>query len=96
LCDILVGDYNTVEEGNPDNIMVVPFDANLETVQIGAVSGKYIEGVWSGTDCCGWVWDPNPYLKTLRWWADGRAFELTYMGMEIEKADMLRIAESLK
>ena len=96
LCDILMGDYNNVEEGNPDYIMLVPPDANLETVQIGAVTGKYIQGVWSGTDCCGWVWDPIPLAKTMRWWADGRAFEIIYFGENIEKADMIAIAESLK
>jgi hypothetical protein len=96
LCDISIGDYNDVEEGNPDDIRVVPADANLEIVQIGPVTGKYVEGVWSGTDCCGWVWDPQPYLKTLRWWANGRAFELNYGGLELEKADLIRIAESIK
>jgi hypothetical protein len=96
LCDITIGDYNKLPEGNPDNLMVVPADAKLETVQIGTATGKYIEGVWSGTDCCGWQWDSNPYMKTLRWWADGKAFELAYMGAEIEKADMIKIAESLK
>jgi len=96
LGDITIGDYNTLPEGNPDNLMVVPVDAKLETVQIGSVTGKYIEGVWSGTDCCGWQWDPMPFMKTLRWWADGRAFELSYTGMEIGKDDMARIAESIK
>jgi hypothetical protein len=96
LCDISIGDYNDVPQGNPDYMMVVPADANLETVQIGAVTGKYIQGVWSGTDCCGWVWDPTPPVKTLRWWSNGMAFELSYFGMNIEKADMLTIAESLK
>jgi hypothetical protein len=96
LCDILIGDYNDVREEDLNYMMVVPPDANLETVQIGTVTGKYVEGVWSGTDCCGWVWEPNPYMKTLRWWADGRAFQLSYMGMDIEKADMIRIAESMK
>jgi hypothetical protein len=96
LCDILTGDYYDVQEGDPDYILLVPPDANIETVQIGAVAGKYVEGVWHGTDCCGWVWEPDPYLKTLRWWKDGIAFELQYFGLDIEKADMIRIAESLK
>jgi hypothetical protein len=60
------------------------------------VTGKYIQGVWSGTDCCGWQWDPTPPVKTLRWWSNGMAFEVTYFGESIEKADMLTIAESLK
>ncbi|MBI5952748.1 MAG: DUF4367 domain-containing protein [Chloroflexi bacterium] len=96
LGDITIGDYNTLPEGNPENLMVVPADAKLETVQIGPNTGKYIEGVWSGTDCCGWQWDPMPFMKTLRWWADGRAFELSYTGTEIGKDDMVRIAESMK
>jgi hypothetical protein len=96
LSDITIGDYNKLTEGNPENLMVVPADAKLETVQIGPNTGKYIEGVWSGTDCCGWQWDPNPYMKTLRWWADGRAFELSYTGTEIGRDDMVRIAESMK
>lgn len=96
LCDISIGDYNDVEQENPDNLRVVPVDANLEIVQIGTVTGKYVEGVWSGTDCCGWVWDPQPYLKTLRWWKDGMAFEIAYGGLELEKADLIRIAESIK
>lgn len=96
LCDISIGDYNDVPQGNPDNMMVVPADAELETVQIGTVTGKYIQGVWSGTDCCGWVWDPTPSVKTLRWWSNGMAFEINYFGESITKADMLTIAESLK
>ncbi len=89
LCGFLMGN-GTITEGT------VGFDANLETVQIGAVTGKYVEGVWSKTDCCGWVWDPIPFVKNLRWWANGMAFELSNFGMHIEKADMIRIAESLK
>jgi hypothetical protein len=96
LCDISIGDYNDVPQGNPDNMMVVPADAKLERAQIGAVTGKYIQGVWSGTDCCGWVWDPTPSVKTLRWWSNGVAFEINYFGENITKADMLTIAESLK
>lgn len=95
LCDISVGDYNDFTEEDSDYKRVVPGDSNLEIVQIGAVTGKYVEGVWSGTDCCGWVWDPQPYLKTLRWWKDGVAFEITYGGLELEKADLIRIAESI-
>jgi hypothetical protein len=49
LCDIQIGDYNSLE-GDTSYKQVVPADANLETVQIGTVAGKYIRGVWSGTD----------------------------------------------
>jgi hypothetical protein len=95
LCDILVGDYNTLE-GNTDYKVITPLETNIETVQIGAMTGKYVEGNWHGTDCCGWEWASDPYSKFLRWWVDGRAFELSYMGMDIEKADMIKIAESIK
>jgi hypothetical protein len=95
LCDIQIGDYNSLE-GDTSYKQVVPADANLETVQIGTVAGKYIRGVWSGTDCCGWVWDSGAPVQTLRWWENGKAFELTYFGEEIQKEDMIRIAESMK
>jgi hypothetical protein len=99
LCDILIGDYNEFAEdaGNANYFKeIVPSDDKIETAQIGAVTGKYIQGVWSGTDCCGWVWDPTVFRKTLRWWSSGMAFELSYFGENIEKADMIKIAESLK
>jgi hypothetical protein len=35
-------------------------------------------------------------VQTLRWWENGKAFELTYFGEEIQKEDMIRIAESMK
>jgi hypothetical protein len=94
LCGMLVGD-GKLEQDDQLHMIVAP-EAKVETVQIGTVSGKYVEGGWKGTDCCGWQWDPNPYFKTLRWWKNGMAFEITYMGMAIEKSDMLKIAESMK
>jgi hypothetical protein len=95
LCDILVGDINLIKDRS-EYLWIVPPEANLETVQIGDETGKYVEGNWMGTDCCGWVWEPDPYFKFLRWQKDGRAFELSYMGEEIHKEDMIRIAESMK
>lgn len=99
LCDIVIGDYNKFAEeaANSKSFKeIVPSDKEIETVQIGALTGKYIQGVWSGTDCCGWVWDPTVFRKILRWQQNGMAFELSYFGENIEKADMLTIAESLK
>jgi hypothetical protein len=95
LCDILVGDLNEMQKDNPNRMIVSP-DANKDVVQIGTSEGTYVEGTWQGTDCCGWVWQSDPYLKFLRWRVGNRAFELSYMGNEIEKEDMIRIAESLK
>jgi hypothetical protein len=96
LCDFFVGDINKVDKDTASYRAVVSPEAKIEKVQIGAVTGKYVEGNWRGTDCCGWEWVPEPYFKILRWWADGRAFELKYFGMDLEKADMIKIAESLK
>lgn len=94
LCDIMVGDSREMELDRA-HLVVAP-EANVLTVQINDVIGKYVEGVWQGTDCCGWEWSNDPYLKTLRWWKDGVAFELSYMGMELSKQDLIAIAESLK
>ncbi len=68
----------------------------IEKVQIGEIQGQYVEGTWHGTDCCGWVWEADPYLKRLRWQMNGMAFELLYMGMDIAKEDMILIAKSMK
>lgn len=95
LCDILVEDSSAPMELDPLR-MTVPPNSNLEIVQIGAVTGKYVEGGWHHPDGCCYAWDSEPYFKTLRWWVNGQAFELSYMGMDIEKEDMIKIAESIK
>jgi hypothetical protein len=99
LCDIVIGDYNQFAEeaANSKSFKeIVPSEKEIETVQVGTATGKYIQGVWNGTDCCGWQWDPTVFRKTLHWQQDGMAFELSYFGMNLEKADLIRIAESLK
>jgi hypothetical protein len=93
LCGFVLGDGTDLDKQAPGK--EVGKDAKIDTVQIGGVSGQYVEGTWSGTDK-GWVWDADPYLKTLRWQANGTAYELSYMGMGIEKEDMLTIAQSIK
>jgi hypothetical protein len=78
---------------------IVGASAAVETVQIGAATGEYVEGVWQGTDCCGWVWEPTPFSKRLRWQASGIAFELTYNPTHdpdvVTMADMIAIAASV-
>lgn len=71
--------------------------ASVKTVQIGNATGEYVEGVWKLTDN-GQIWDPDPYLKTLRWQVNAMAFELQYMGPAdtLTQADMVAIAKSLK
>jgi hypothetical protein len=80
-----------------DLCYTVGASAAVETVQIGEVKGEYVEGVWYLTDK-GPVWMNDPYLKTLRWQANGIAFELGYMGPPdtVTKEDMIAVAESLK
>jgi hypothetical protein len=71
--------------------------ASIEAVEINNTAGEYVEGVWKLTDN-GPVWEPDPYLKTLRWQADQMAFELLYMGPpdSVSKADLIAIAQSIK
>lgn len=75
---------------------LVGASADVETVQIGNIPGEFVEGVWklNGTEA---VWEPDPYLKTMRWQVDGMAFELLFMGPPdyVTKTDMIAIAESL-
>ena len=81
-----------------DNITggdLVGASAQVETVQIGAVTGEYVEGVWNLTDN-GPVWEPTPYLKTLRWQTDEMVFVLTYMGMELDRDALVALAASLR
>jgi hypothetical protein len=76
---------------------VVGASAVVETVQIGSVTGEYVVGVWKLTDS-GPVWESDPYLQTLRWQANGMAFEILYMGApeSVTKADLIAIAGNLK
>jgi len=73
-------------------------DANVEQVKIGAATGEYVVGVWKADGAGNWVWEYEPYLQTLRWQANGMAFELLYMGIPeaVTKADMIAMAESMK
>jgi hypothetical protein len=76
---------------------VVGDSAEIETVQIGNFTGEYVVGVWKLTDS-GRIWESDPYLQTLRWQANGMAFEFIYMGNpdDVTKADLIAIAESMK
>jgi hypothetical protein len=73
---------------------IVGASAAVQTVQIGDVAGEYAEGVWELTDN-GPVWHDDPYLKTIRWQKDGMAFELVFMGMELDRDELVGIAASL-
>lgn len=74
---------------------LVGASAAVQQVQINDASGEYAEGVWELTDN-GPVWRDDPFLKTLRWQKDGMAYELIYMGIDLEKDSLVEIAESMK
>jgi hypothetical protein len=71
--------------------------ADIQPVQINVNLGEYVEGFWSLTEN-GPEWVSDPYLKTMRWQANGMAFELLYMGPpeSITIDDLTMIAESIK
>lgn len=74
---------------------VVGASAPVETVQIGKLSGEYVMGVWNLTDN-GPIWEPDPFLQTLRWKTEKIFFEIVYMGNKLTKDDLIAIAESMK
>jgi hypothetical protein len=74
---------------------LVGASASVEPVRIMGVPGEYALGVWNLTEK-GPVWQDDPYLKTIRWQKNGIAYELIYMGMEVEKSVLLSVAESMK
>jgi hypothetical protein len=95
LCGFRVGTDADVDADTDHTGAVV---GGLETVQIGNVEGQLAIGVWSGRNNNGiWSWDNTfGWPIRLRWQADGMAYELEYYGSEIEKADLIAIAESIK
>lgn len=76
---------------------VVGAEAEIIAVSIAGTDGEYVEGVWKLTEQ-GPVWESDPYLKRMRWQANGMAFELGYMGPPdtLSMEDMIKIAESIK
>ncbi|TLN18936.1 hypothetical protein FDZ74_06440 [bacterium] len=75
----------------------VGVSAEVQQVSILGNDGEYVEGVWKLTDQ-GPVWESDPYLKTMRWQANGMAFELLFMGPPdvLSPEDLIAIAESLQ
>jgi hypothetical protein len=90
LCDAVVGDDNSALLAQGPEI--VGANAGLETVQIGNITGKYYTGVRKGSG----EWDPMPDMRHLRWQVNGRAFELISLGTDLQKEDLISIAESMK
>ena len=68
--------------------------ADIQTAQIGDLTGEYVEGVWNLTDN-GPVWEPTPFLKTLRWKNDTMLFELVG-GMNQTRDELVKLAEGIR
>lgn len=80
-----------------DNMLgwdLVGASADVETVQIGDLTGEYVEGTWSMT-YSGPVWDPTPYVKILRWQTDKMIFEIVG-GVELSRDDLMALAASIR
>jgi hypothetical protein len=54
--------------------------ADVETVQIGDMTGEYVVGIWEAGNAGNWIWRQDPYLQRLRWQENDMAFEILYMG----------------
>ena len=88
-----LGDSNAMMADNTYSIV----GGGIQTVQINAVPGQYVEGVWAGKNNDGtWAWEPVPSIKRLRWQMNGMAYEMSYLGDDITQADLIAIAESMK
>ena len=77
---------------------LVSKDATIETVQVGAFAGQYLEGIgWVARDeVNGWQWNSTPYVKRLRYQTDEVGLAFAFYGFELDKIDILAIAESMK
>jgi len=89
---LMIGNVN-LDTSFPNGTIVSDF-VNLK---VGDADAQFVEGTWVGTDCCGWKWEPTPYLKRLRWKTEGRSYELLFMGLPdmMSKDDLINIAEKL-
>lgn len=93
LCGFTRRDGNLAPEAPLNMILkMIPKDAIIEMVQIGDLTGQYVEG----TEYNGGQWDPTPFRKRLRSQINGLAIELWSDSFEMTKADLIAIVESLK
>lgn len=69
--------------------------ANVEIVQIGDLTGEYVEGTWSLTEI-GPRWEPTPLVKTLRWQTDQMIFELVGGNDLLGRDDLVALAASIR
>lgn len=74
---------------------LVGTSASVQDVQIQGVPGEYAEGVWVLTGNGRAIWQDDPHLKTIRWQKDEMAFEIVYMGTDMDKDQLVALAESM-
>ena len=93
LCGFVKSDTMALD-ANKDGKMV----PNFTQVKVGSGTGEYVAGDWENykPEVGSWTWNPDPYLKRLRWQTKEMAFEISYFGMEITEDDMIAIVESIK
>ncbi len=98
LCGFRIGDGSAAGQAYPGSVVKASWA--IETVQIGDLTGEYIQGSWVYMPLIDdWYWwDVDlDARKILRWQAHGMAFELMSSGIEqFTKADLITIAESIK
>lgn len=96
LCSFIQGTGLEVEKYPAGKL--VSQDAVIETVQVGEFSGQYLVGIgWvSWDETSGWQWESTPYVKRLRYQTAEVGLAFSFYGFELEKADLLAIAESMK
>lgn len=72
-------------------------DADIQVTSVNGAHAEYAQGVWNLTEN-GAVWTPDPWLQTLRWQADGMAYELMFMGQPdaMNLDTLVKVAESMK
>jgi len=93
LCGFVKSNTMALDAGKDGKI--VP---DFTQVKVGSGTGEFIAGDWENykPEVGSWTWNPDPYLKRLRWQTKDMAFEISYFGMEITEEDMIAIAESIK
>ncbi len=89
-----LGQFMIADQVGP-NDDVTRMAPSCEQVSIGEITGQYVEGTWNLTDQ-GPVWENTPWLKQLRWRVGERGFELLYMGNELSRDDLSRIANGIR
>lgn len=71
-------------------------DADIQSVQIGSVTGEYVKGAYDGNNNPP-VWNPDADVQVLRWIKQGVVFTLTKFGVAplMGREELAALAEAL-